>query len=359
MTRRLEMQEVREIVIDELKARDDKIMQLEIKLDEQNLRLINQDKTIKNQSNKINILESSQIVQGMYNDYLVRAIDDQNQYQRRQNLVIDGLYIPQGAKDSEIRQIVTSHFERIKVDVYEEDIVRAHRAGRKYKDKNGKWHIPILCRFTSWWPRNVAYENRKLGKGVYLSADLTERRQDLLKELKDLHKSESRAIKLVSNIFADRNCKISVYSKDGRYFAVNTVEEFHLLLNFIEATLPPYDAIYKALHDDGIIIYQNVTNIINLNDVDDVAKTLDKENVKYIGRAKGHIAASKWQNPYSTRTFDLSTCLSMYRDHVRDTPDLIDDLESLRDLTLACWCVDGALCHGKVLLDLLAPPAPW
>ena len=354
MTRRLEIQDIHDIIIDELKDRDEKIRELEVKVTEQVTLLNEHGLSIKEQDHKIQILESNTNLQRMFNEYLVRTIDDQNQYQRRQNLIIDGLNIPKNAKDDTIRDIVVKHFKKIKVDVYDEDVVRAHRTGRPFRDSKGKFHVPILCRFVSWLPRNIAHENRKLGKGVYLKADLTERRQELMDDLQNRLKNDERAGKIIQSIFADRNCRITVFTVDGRFFPVNSSEEFELLLNFIESTLPPYDAIFMALHDDGIKEFQKVANILNLNEVEeDPLKVLEADNIKYIGRAKGQIAGSKWANPYSPRVYDLQTCLELYKEHVLNTPALLNDLESLRDLSLACWCTDANLCHGKVLLDLL------
>ena len=353
MTKRLEIQEVRDLIIDELSARDKKIEELEGKVALQDYRLNEYETKLKEYDTKLCKLESTYRVQDLYNKYLARQIDDLNQYQRRQNLLIDGLRIPRDAKDNTIRDIVFNHFKKINIDILEEDIVRAHRTGRSYRDKSGKMHTPILCRFVSWHPRNIAWENRKLGKGVFLKADLTECRNELLEALQRSLHNDERVKAVVKYIFADRNCRITVNSLDGRYFPVNTLEEFNLLLNYIESTLPPYDAIMKALYDDGIGNFQKVANIINLNDVDDPVEVTNEENVKYIGRAKGELAASKWQNPYSSSVYDLRTCLKLYNEHVINTPELMNDLDSLKGCSLACWCTDGNLCHGKILLDLL------
>ena len=183
MTRRLKIQEVRDLIndeltardmklTDELTARDMKIAELEGKVAQQGDRLKEYDTKLKDYDIKICKLESANLVQELYNKYLARSIDEQNQYQRRQNLLIDGLHIPRDAKDGVIRKIVIDHFKKIKVDIFGEDIVRAHRTGRTYRDKNGKMHTPILCRFVSWLPRNIAWENRKLAKGVFLKGEL-------------------------------------------------------------------------------------------------------------------------------------------------------------------------------------------
>jgi hypothetical protein len=93
------------------------------------------------------------------------------------------------------------------------------------------------------------------------------------------------------------------------------------------------------------------------------------EGAVYIGRP------SKYGNPYTVGQkladdavpngyiiVDEATCLELFEYHVRG--ELMDDerwLEPLRGKDLACWCKEGAACHGDVLLRLIeetpAPPA--
>ena len=165
------------VLNEELVSRDANFLRLEQKVAEQEL-------LIEEQARRIDILESNGRVQEIVNRHLTRSIDDQNQYVRRQNLIIDGLFIPKGAKDEEIRQIAIKQFRKMKLEINSNDVARAHRTGKPFYDSNGKLHVPILIRFLSWHPRNLVHENRNEARGVFFRADLTERRQRLLDDLK-------------------------------------------------------------------------------------------------------------------------------------------------------------------------------
>ena len=285
---RLNVKEVRDIVNEELTKEllvmEEKVSKLENKVLEQDNRLEVVDSHLKELEYKVNVLESGKILQGIVNDHLVRCIDDQNQYQRRQNIIIDGLFIPKNSGDKEIRQIVIAHFKKMKINVFDSEVVRAHRTGKPYRDTNGKFHVPILCRFVSWLPRNEVYENRRKGLGVRFKPDLTDMRQETFDSLCARLEEDERAKKLVSYIFIDRNCRLSAKTVDERVMAINSVQEFDLLLNFIENTLPPYDVIFKLLHDQKVLQFQKVDNLVNLHTIENVQEFLEREDTKYIGR---------------------------------------------------------------------------
>lgn len=76
----------------------------------------------------------------------------------------------------------------------------------------------------------------------------------------------------------------------------------------------------------------------------------------YIGRG------SKWGNPYTTIK-DRNTlasevvetskeAISRYKEHVLNSPELINSLHELEGKTLGCFCKPKP-CHGDVLLELL------
>ena len=87
----------------------------------------------------------------------------------------------------------------------------------------------------------------------------------------------------------------------------------------------------------------------------------------YIGRAQDGLPASKWQNPYHINGMRSRTdVLTMYEDHIRNTPRLWASLYEIDGQVLGCWCHDlsetglalirdGATllwCHGDVLIKL-------
>jgi len=64
---------------------------------------------------------------------------------------------------------------------------------------------------------------------------------------------------------------------------------------------------------------------------------------------------SKWANPFNLKKYTLEESLRLYERHLH-TSGLINDLEELKGMTAACWCVTGAdkiECHGQVLIRLL------
>ena len=135
--------------------------------------------------------------------------------------------------------------------------------------------------------------------------------------------------------------------------------EPHVTTYLIEDTLPPYEHWFRLLEEDKIKKFQEVPKLINLSEIENVANWLEDEANVYIGRKSNGLEASPWQNPYSTRKFDICTALKNYKQHVMQTPALIENIGILRDKNLGCFCADGNFCHGKVLLNILDPPEPW
>lgn len=84
----------------------------------------------------------------------------------------------------------------------------------------------------------------------------------------------------------------------------------------------------------------------------------------YIGRAQDGLPASKWQNPYHINGMRSRTdVLTMYEDHIRNTPKLWASLYEIDGQVLGCWChnrdfedgapaIFGPWCHGDVLIKL-------
>lgn len=66
----------------------------------------------------------------------------------------------------------------------------------------------------------------------------------------------------------------------------------------------------------------------------------------YIGRP------SKWGNPFEIgKDGSRSEVISKYETLLRNTPELLQDLKSLKGLRLGCWCSPDP-CHGDILLKL-------
>lgn len=165
-------------------------------------------------------------------DLLHRLIDDNTQYSKKTNLIVDGLNIKDGANDNQIRRLVVNEIKHLKLDIFDFEVDRAHRIGKAYRDKRGKMHIPVVVRFTSWYARNVMYNARKKSN-FFWKADVTARRQKILDEATSrVGTPGSLAESLVSTVLVDRNCHLTLITKDSQFFKFNSIVEFDSLKCF-------------------------------------------------------------------------------------------------------------------------------
>ena len=66
----------------------------------------------------------------------------------------------------------------------------------------------------------------------------------------------------------------------------------------------------------------------------------------YIGRP------SKWGNPFTMgRDGTREEVIEKYRKYLRNKPELLSEIHTLKGKTLGCWCSPQA-CHGDVLAQL-------
>lgn len=66
---------------------------------------------------------------------------------------------------------------------------------------------------------------------------------------------------------------------------------------------------------------------------------------------------SPWANPFKLAwlhtSADREDVVRRYEQFVRQRPDLIARLSELAGKTLGCWCEEGQICHGHVLIRLV------
>lgn len=60
-----------------------------------------------------------------------------------------------------------------------------------------------------------------------------------------------------------------------------------------------------------------------------------------------------WSNPFLVPQFGENKAVVMYERHIRNTPELVARLGSLRGKTLGCWCVKSCRCQAHVLVRLV------
>ena len=329
------IKEVEERLDRDLHERDSTIQELQIKLS--------------SLENRVNELETAKVRSDAIHQLHARLIDDQNQYSRKTNLIIQGLNVNANDNDKNIRNLVLQEIRRLNLDIPSREVDLAHRTGRTYTNRNGEKCTPVIVRFTSWYARNCLYEARKDSR-LFVKADLTSRRQDLL-ELAREKLDDSRVSNLIKYVFADRNCHLTVKTCDERYLKFNLMTEFEGLVNFIEDSLPPFKAAFIALENskrragDGNVL-------VNLSGMD-IQKWQEDPNNYYIGRSVGNVEGSLFQNPYSLNDFDRKTSIEKFREHIKSSPELLEKvIPELRQKTLGCFCWPDD-CHGHVLLNIL------
>ena len=197
-----EKDELLKIVESLLITRDVRISDLESKVSNLESENISLNKSVNQLTNDLHLVD-------IRIDQVTRIADDQNQYSRKQNIIIDGLKIKRSDTDKHIRNLVLAQIRRLDLDIDDYEVDRAHRIETAYHDKNGKPHIPIVVRLTSWYARNEIYEARHEFRksNIYIRPDLTARRKDLLSDAEDIISEEnSGASNLIEFVFVDRNC---------------------------------------------------------------------------------------------------------------------------------------------------------
>jgi hypothetical protein len=63
-------------------------------------------------------------------------------------------------------------------------------------------------------------------------------------------------------------------------------------------------------------------------------------------------SASIFGNPFKPGD-DINDCLEQYYDYIKNTPELYNKLDIIKNKTIGCWCGINDKCHAKVLIKLL------
>ena len=258
---------INKLIAEALESRDEKISDLERQVAILSTSVSQKNEKLKTLSTNVEWLTSANLLSDHYRVLMLRKIDQNEQYSRKQNIIVDGMKISRMDSDDNIRNMILAEINRLNLDIQDFEVVRAHRTGRSFVDKQGKRHTPVIVRFLSWRSRDLVYQARK-DSNLFFKADLTEDRNNLLEEVKDLIDEEgSVANELLEYAFADRNCNLKIKSKDQRYKSFNSMSEFQNLLVYLNDSQPPTQAINKLIESDKRQKYTN-TKLVNVADID-------------------------------------------------------------------------------------------
>lgn len=161
--------------------------------------------TIVQQNSKIDALEAKVAMMESYIAHMENGIDEQEQYNRRLCLRIDGIAPPkQGQSETgdQCLKKVKSMFKELKVAIPDEVIDRAHRIGNP-KVKNGINIHTMIVRFTTWRHRTTVYRARKASSKYKIRLDLTKKRLNAMVKV-----STDLETKKLGFAFADVNCRL-------------------------------------------------------------------------------------------------------------------------------------------------------
>ena len=149
-------------------------------------RVVELESKVEIAESKAEVLESQIAVRDNTTELLKKAVDDQEQYSRRNCVRINGLPIGK-TEQKDVMCSVRECLEEMGVGEVEDDIDRAHRIGKpKMNTKSGLLEQQIIIKFRSWQTRTKVYRarprtNKATGVGKFaVSLDLTKRRQALL-----------------------------------------------------------------------------------------------------------------------------------------------------------------------------------
>lgn len=200
---------------------------------------------------RCNLLDSNVDVLKNTCNLLDRKCDDNEQYSRRPSLRISN--IPEaGNKESAETcvELVMDLLNKIpNVEISRDDIDRAHRVGKFFKNVENKDGInenvddndinvrnvkptkksrprQMIVKFKSWDTRTAVYKGRKSLKMNKINLDLTKRRL----ELKKLAMYKAEGHNLVEYALSDVNCSICIKLKSGEFRYFNSEEELDSIL---------------------------------------------------------------------------------------------------------------------------------
>lgn len=89
----------------------------------------------------------------------------------------------------------------------------------------------------------------------------------------------------------------------------------------------------------------------------------------YVGRAGWGLPSSPYANPHPVgkpckvcagAVHNRVEAIELYRRHLRDRPDLVEGIryDFADGQDAACWCQEGLLCHGDVILAVATGEEP-
>ena len=179
-------------------------------------------KFMKDQNEKITKLESEVSLLQKHVQFLKQANetcalnhDEIEQYGRRQCLRLEGVPVKENESPSDVLNFVKSCAKEADVEIPDIAFDRAHRIGKKYKDRNSGEEVQsIIARFVSFRYRTLFYRNRKeIINKARVRLDLTRHRYGILSDAIKFVEGHKDKVKFV---YSDVNCRLKVHDVSGK-----------------------------------------------------------------------------------------------------------------------------------------------
>lgn len=115
---------------------------------------------------------------------MINKIDDQEQYTRRNCLLLHG--IPEDKEEDTDELVLKTLKDDLALQIDEKELDRTHRIGKPRKA--GENPRPIIVKFSRYNLRRKVFTNKKRlkGKKIMITESLTSRRMSLYKSAKEL-----------------------------------------------------------------------------------------------------------------------------------------------------------------------------
>ena len=222
-------------LLSKIEEKENRILSLEESIAEQKTELTRCDSEItilrirmEMFENKFILLERDIVHNRVIRDLNSRLINDQEQISRKVNLRIEGVEITTGESPSSLMAYLKSECEKLDLRMQDFDFDHCHRNGSPFH-KNGKKYQTILLKLCSWRARDIIYQNRKR-LPFKVDHDLTKDRHKKLVFARDSIENDETTGKVVSFVFADKNCKLKFKTRDDKFHGFSTTEEFLTLV---------------------------------------------------------------------------------------------------------------------------------
>ena len=179
---------------------------------------------------KIDELETRVAVSENVSAKLRIEIDRVDQYQRRSNVVLKHVDLPDDNDNEKDKVVVKNVFEKeLKLQNVVSSIDKLHRIG-KVKENNGKKTQDIIVRFKSHHSRYTVINKRKDAKSVKIRPNLTKNRNNLLFEANEFVENIEQVDFCFANVHGDINVRMKEELNGRQVFSFDSMDSLKSLL---------------------------------------------------------------------------------------------------------------------------------